>query len=248
MAFPRYLAMTGWEIRNCNRLPAHTAFMACHFSPYGTGLTNFPEWLPPDSLLILNDRTPIHGHDPQQIAEQLHNGVEALQCGGILLDFQRPDCEETAQLCLHLCQVLSCPVGVSDIYAANLPGPVFLPPAPPDVPLAEYLMPWNGREIWLEAALDAAEITLTQAGCSSVSLPCPDRTDGFEDPILHCHYRIRTNSDKIAFTLFRTPEDLEDLLLEAESLGITRSIGLWQELNLQESFPSCPSIVKFHPA
>lgn len=230
MAFPLYLAMTGAEIRECTPIPDHIAYMACHFSPYGTGLTNLPKALPTGSLLILNDRTPIHGHDPERIAAQLEDAVTALRCDGILLDFQRPDCVETARLSRHLCQTLRCPVGVSDVYATSLSCPVFLPPVPPDILLSAYLLPWAGREIWLEAAMSSVELTLTSEGCASVPLPCPKHTGGFPEPELHCHYRICTDPDKATFTLFRTREDMENLLSEADALGVTRAIGLWQEL------------------
>ena len=66
-----YLAMTPAEFNSVSQPPPDFAYMACHFSPYGTGLGNLPTVLPPESLLILNDRTPIHGHDPQRIFDQL---------------------------------------------------------------------------------------------------------------------------------------------------------------------------------
>ena len=46
MAIGRYFAMTAAEIRGCSALPAGIAWMACHFSPYGTGLSNLPPELP----------------------------------------------------------------------------------------------------------------------------------------------------------------------------------------------------------
>ena len=71
MAMARYLAMTAAEMMGGAPLPGKTAWMACHFSPYSTGLCNLPAALPPGSLLILNDRTPIHGHDPERICREL---------------------------------------------------------------------------------------------------------------------------------------------------------------------------------
>ena len=64
MAIPQYLAMTAAEMAGTAPLPRYMAWMACHFSPYSTGLTNRPAKLRQGSLLILNDRTPIHCHDP----------------------------------------------------------------------------------------------------------------------------------------------------------------------------------------
>ena len=33
--------------------PKRTAYMACHFSPGGLGLSNIPYALPPDSLILI---------------------------------------------------------------------------------------------------------------------------------------------------------------------------------------------------
>ena len=54
---------------------------------------------------------------------------------------------------------------------------------------------------------------------------------GLDDPALYCHYRTQTYDDHIDFTLWRTREDLTGLLREAERLGVTLAVGLWQELN-----------------
>ena len=123
-------------------------------------------------------------------------------------------------------------MGVLETYARELECPVFLPPPPPHVPLQEYLAPWQGREIWLEAALDGEVITVTEKG--SVSSPLPPAEipeNSLEDPALHCHYRSKTFDDRIDFTLWRTRDDLTNLLREAESLGVTLAVGLWQELS-----------------
>ena len=237
MALPLYLAMTAAEIRGNSTLPSRLGYMACHFSPYGTGLSNLPGALPDNAMLILNDRTPIHGHDPELICAQLESLITGLQCECILLDFQRPECEETLLLAEKLC-TLPCPVGISACYAADLDCPVFLPPVPPDVPLPEYLHPWERREIWLEAALDGMEITLTETGYSSIPLPYPHCFPGFSDSKLHCHYCAKTSADSVKFTLSRTREDLDALLLEAESLGVTHAVGLWQELSMHAETPA----------
>lgn len=231
MALPLYLAMTAAEMEENTLFPPHLAYMACHFSPYGTGLSNIPKKLPPGSMLILNDRTPIHRHDSDWICEQLSDCIEALHCSSLLLDFQRQDCEETSTLAEKLIGSLSCPVGLSEGYAKAFSCPVLLPPPPLDVALDKYLLPWQGREIWLEAALEGLQITLTADGSKTVPIPYPTFSDGFMDETLHCHYHTQTGADFAEFTLYRTREDLDALLSEAESLGVTTAIGLWQELN-----------------
>ena len=230
MAIVRYLAMTAAEIRANTVFPSEIAWMACHFSPYCTGLSNLPRTLPPGSLLILDDITPIHGHDPTEITAQFRELVEVLECRGVLLDFQRPDCEETAALARYLTQSLPCPVGVSEPYAAELDCPVFLPPAPLDVPLAEYIAPLADREIWLEMALDGEVITLTEEGAAAAPLsPGESFEGGLVEEKLHCHYHIAVSDTEVRFTLWRTREDLEDLMEEAEHLGVALGVGLYQE-------------------
>lgn len=230
MALPLYLAMTAAEIRKNPHLPDNPGYMACHFSPYGTGLSNLPENLPPGTLLIFNDRTPIHGHNPHQILDQLSEILDRFRCRGLLLDFQRPDCLETKALAAHLVENLPRPPVLSNTYAEGFSCPVLLPPAPLDTILSEYISPWSGREIWLEAALDAMQLTLTDQSCTSVPLPCPTEPEGFHEPKLHCHYHIQLIDQKAEFTLYRTREDLDTLLEEAEALGISAAVGLWQEL------------------
>lgn len=109
MAIRPFLAMTAAEIRGTETLPPKTAWMACHFSPYSTGLSNLPKALPPGSMVILDDITPIHGHDSETIAAQLRPRLDALECSGVLLDFQRPGYEEAELLAGRLSEALPCP-------------------------------------------------------------------------------------------------------------------------------------------
>ena len=60
MAIAPFLAMTAAEMQNSSQLPPKIAWMACHFSPYGLGLSNLPKELPSDSLLMVDDITPPH--------------------------------------------------------------------------------------------------------------------------------------------------------------------------------------------
>ena len=237
MAIVPFLAMTAAEMGNVSAFPPKTAWMACHFSPYGLGLSNLPQRLPPHALLLLDDITPIREHDPQRITEQLLNCLESLNCHGVLLDFQRPDVPETAVLVNHLTQTLPCPVIVSESYARELTCPVFLPPVPPSVALEEYISPWEGRSIWMEIGLTGELLTLTEQGCETVPLPFPNEaSEGFPEKALHCHYRIETNEKSARFTLWRTEKDLAALLEEAEGLGISGAVGLYQEFSKFQIF------------
>ena len=191
-----------------------------------------PSSLPPGSLLILNDRIPICGHDPERITGQLLKAAETIPYCGLLLDFQRSGLEESFRLAEHLVSSLPCPVAVADPYAENLNCPVFLSPCPHHTPLAEYLQTWAGREIWLDLARDAQMLTLTKNGCVTLPLPPGELPEnGHRDKPLHCHYRTETSPDSARFTLWRTKEDLEALAREAETLGVKTLVGLYQELH-----------------
>ena len=231
MAIPIYLAMTGAEFHSCRELPDHIAWMACHFSPYGSGLSNLPPALPPDSLLILNDRIPLAEHDPELIVHQLQQTAEALSCCGVLLDFQREGSAETAQLAAHLSKTLPFPVIVSDIYAAELDCPVFLSPCPHHIPLSQYIAPWQGREIWLDIASNAETILLTKERATITPLPLGEIPEGgHADSLLHCHYSIEQREESVQFTLWRTQEDLELLIKNAKNPGVEALVGLYAEL------------------
>ena len=228
MGLPLYLALTASEFTSCSPIPEFPAWMACHFSPYGTGLCNLPPELPANAMVILNDRISPLGHDPEYILAQLAQ----LSCDCILLDFQQADNAETAELARVIAAAESRPVGVTPQYGHELNCPIFLPPVPIDIPIQEHLAPWNGREIWLEAAADSLLYMVTGQGSAPAPLSrIPER--GLTDPELFCHYRIETFADRAAFALWRTREDVDALLEAAAALGVTKAVGLWQELGRQ---------------
>ena len=230
MAIPLYLAQTSAEFASSAPKPERIAWMACHFSPYGTGITNIPKTLPEGSILILNDRTPVCGHDPATVSSALMQTVQRLHCSGILLDFQRSGCPQTAAVAAEIAK-LPCPVAVSECYAKELHCTVFLSASPVHKPLAEYLAPWKDRVIWLEAAIGSTQITVTERG--SQFIPLQDASDTeypFYDELLHCKYRTEVEKDCIRFTLRRGKEEMHALLQEAGQLGVTRAVGLYQGL------------------
>ena len=228
MPITRYLAMTADEFSSAQPIPEKIAWMACHFSPYSTSLSNLPQNLPPKSLLILNDSTPPEHQDCQNVVKIIDNILKEQNCCGLLLDFQREECPQNKELAQALTQ-LNFPVCVTESYARDLNCPVLLPPLPLTIPLQEYLAPWQNREIWLEIALNCEEITVTSDG--SISKPESGSQEcHMESRELHCHYQVRKTEDSIIFTLRRTRNDLDELLEEAEALGVTAAIGLYQEL------------------
>ena len=230
MALPLYLAMTEWETQYCP-MPERMAYMACHFSSYGAGLGNFPEQLPVCSMLILNDRIPVWNHDPELIARQLQQTVEAFSCESVLLDFQRQGEGRTAAIAKAAVEALGCPVGVSQWYAQGLSCPVFFSLPAPNRDLSKELALWQGREVWLEAALETVQITVTREDSTTVPIPFEIPSPPCHvDETLCCRYHTAVGEDRAVFTISRTAEDLNALLRKAEALGVTRAIGLYQQL------------------
>ena len=232
MVITPFLAMTAAEMRNISDFPPKLAWMACHFSPYGPGLSNVPERLSSQAMIILDDSTPFREHDSGIIIRQLWELVKNNDCSGVLLDFQRPGNPEAAALALCLSQELPCPVIVSEFYAKDLLCPVCLPPVPLFTEPDQYLVPWKGRDIWLEISPEGMHLTLSEQGCEAAPLPSPDRNrKGFADKTLRCHYTIETNEKSAGFTLWRNADDLEQLLEDTHRLGVTEFIGLYQEFS-----------------
>ena len=230
----KFLAKCPAEFREKTDMEGASAWMACHFSLADRGITNLPEELPSGSLLILDDQIPIHGHDPARIRDQLTEAVEAFSCPAVLLDLEREKTPEIVTLVEALKDALPCPLVVPASYGDGLSGPVFLPPVPPDTNLSDYLAPWQGRPVYLEAALGGDTITLTEQGVSRAPLSCWDTpAEGFPDTALHCHYSILTRENAVQFSLWRTPEDLQSLLDAAEAAGVV-TVGLYQELRSAE--------------
>ena len=231
MVLPLYLALTAAEISHIATLPKLCAYMACHFSPYTEGISNVPEALPFGSVLILNDRMPCDHHSPDLVAGQLATAAERLGCESVLLDFERPPEEASLAMVRTILQALPYPVAVTESFAQDFSCPVFLSPAPLHMPLAAHLAPWKGREIWLEAALCQEQITVTKSGSNFCPVfPIQHLEGGFYNPKLHCNYHTAIADDCLSFTLFDTPDTLRNKLELAARLGVTRAVGLHQEL------------------
>lgn len=226
MTIPLYLAMTAEEYADCGKRPGHIAWMACHFSPYGTGIINLPPRLPSGSMVILNDRIPIDRHDPQVICKQL----QSFGCSALLLDFQRSGVAETKKLVSYLLSDFTCSVGVSPAYADGHSCPVFLPPIPPHVSPAKRLLPYYGREIWLEVALGTTIVKVTDKGADFQHSAAANTNTQRYDESLCCSYSLELSGSKATFALQRRKEDISKLLEACKDLGVTKGIGLYQEL------------------
>ncbi len=227
MAIVWDLAMTGEEFESCP-LPNRPAWMSCRFARSGPGLENFPKALPKGCLLICDDLHPVQHHDPALVARQLRELMERFSCSGLLLDFQRkeqrafPIIQAAAREDLHF--------AVTEHYAKNLSCAVFLPPPPLNIPLAQYLHPWKGREIWLECAPGWGCIKVTPTESQYKKVPPFSGPLPFWDKALHCRYRTEISPDSVTFYLHRDLKFLESMVSQGESLGVTRAVGLYQEL------------------
>lgn len=229
MGIIRNLAMAPEEMSGLRPLPSGAAWMSCHFS--GEGLGDLPPELPPGTLLILDDSVPMEGQNPETILNLLSRYVREKNCQALLLDFQRKDSRQEAELAQLLQKELPCPVGISEPYADKArEGPVFLPLLPPHRKLSDYLRPWKDREVWLEIGPSPETACVTSkgtdfSGWEDTSQDCPLSCEA-----LSCHYGCEIKEDRILFHLRRDAGDLQALLKSAEALGVTRAIGLYQEL------------------
>lgn len=230
MKIPLFLAMAAPELAGCGKLPDHTAWLACHFSPSGSALSNIPAALPAESLLILDDSIPFHQHHPQAILQQLENTISKLQIQGIVLDFQRSVTLELRDLTQLLQNRLACPVAAPPAYS-NTTSPLFLPPVPLHQTPQKYLSPYHDREIWLETALDTSFVHIHMNGCHIEPEPHGTTYElPRQSPHFFAHYRVSCHPEKVVLQLQRTRQDLAQLSEEVSHLGVTRLIGLWQEL------------------
>ena len=217
-----YLAMTASELANTSQPSTNTAYMACHFSGSNAGLTNLPETLPPQSMVIIDDLIPPDGHSPELITQQLKN----LSASCILLDLQRPDIQENHNIAAALVKHFPGQVGVSSLYSENLDCPVFLPPPPLHMPLKKYLQKWKHRDIWLEIEEETAQITVTEKGSTYQTISDNSLTDPiFDDEALCCQYHIALHEDNVCFTLRRNKENLLQLIHQAQEHGVCCAVG-----------------------
>lgn len=224
-----FLAQTKQEMEQFPQ--RNTAYMACHFSAYGAGLSNLPQALPHGSILLLDDSMPVQEHDPKLVAEQLTESAQKFQISAILLDFQGEKNTQSERMADTILQDLSCPVAVTSAYAAGRNCPVFLSPCPVNIPLKKHLAPWAKNGVFLEIGTECAEITVTHEKSMYTPIPFGTKKElPLSDPQSHCHYQVEVSSEEAVFTLQRTLEDLTILTEEAYKLGVHGVIGLYQEL------------------
>lgn len=228
MGIPLYLAMTRAEMQESSGLPPHLGYMSCLFSVYSSGLTNLPQSLPEAAILILSDQIPMSGHDPDIVLRQLNDVITQSKAESVLLDFQRPGNKEADRLVQTILSNIQIPVAVTPQYHTKN-AIAFLPPIPPELRAEEYLAPFQGQEIWLETALQCRNVTVTeQESVFDPLCPAPQEQGLTEEGL--CSYRISETEDGFRFSLFDTQETVIKKLEIASAFGVTRAVGLYQEL------------------
>ena len=239
MSIPLYLAMTAADFSSCSRLPPHVAWMACHFSASGTGLSNQPNSLPPESLLILDDQIPWNGHSLEQECRETAALLQKTGAEGILLDFERPPTEETLAMAILLtrhCTAVGTAIGMPELYAQLPEAAIFLPPLPCYQTPAQALSHYGGRELWLEASGNGCRLEVgaqgTQIIPESPDLLQVESTQHalFQDPGLLCQYFTEKTEEGIRINLFDIPGSLQEKLDACEEFGATRAVAPWQQM------------------
>ena len=227
MVLPLYLAMMDGEMQDSPSLPPRIARMGCTFDPDGPGLLDLPEALPQGGMLMVDDRNPISSQDPHVVATTLAEAADRLGITGILLDFERPPAAVSQAMAACIIRMLPCPVGIPPAYGASLDCPLFLPPCPLHIPMAEYLKPWQHRKIWMEARMLQQTVTVTSTGTVyGIPSPADNLTGGYYDEILCCQCIPEITDAQVRFTLYDTPETLQK---KWKHPNITRAIGLYQD-------------------
>ena len=226
MDFPVFLAITPTQFAQFPCHSSHIAWMGCSFSPNHNGLCNLPSQLPQDSALILTDETPPNGHDAQRIACELQQIAGDLKCVAVVLDLQRCNNTETERIVDEILASLSCPVIVSESYAAGRQCGVLASP-PLWTPLQAALRPWKGRPVWLELAEESAMVTVTKDG--STLTPCTTFPEDpvFYDDILKLNYKTQLQPGQFLVHLHRSSACLEAYKSLAAQLGVTAMLSLW---------------------
>ena len=228
MSLSRYFAMTPDELKTAGSLPGGAAYLSCRFGD--SGLTDLPEQLPEGSMLILEDSRIPDVLQNEKILDQLTEAAGKFRCSGVLLDFQKPFRKDLLALALLLQKGLSCPVAVPEAYEKASEGPVFLSLLPAHRCLKDWARPYEGLELWLEIGPAPESALVTESGTQFSEAPCPLPVCPHRHDKLKCHYGLELKNQQILFTLLRTAEDLKALTAEAEGLGFTRTVGLYQEL------------------
>ena len=106
---------------------------------------------------------------------------------------------------------------------------MLISPSPLWLTLDAHLAPWQDRQIWLEAILEDAIVTVTKDG--SQYSPCVHHKETpFYNEALCVSYAVEEGEDCLRFYLHRGKEELNKLLQQANRKGVKNAVGLFQQL------------------
>lgn len=226
-----YPAMTPEEIAQTQILPEHYAWMAAHFDAKGDGLTDLPEKLSEDAILILNDEIPYAGHSSEKICQTIMDCLNRWKLHGILLDFERPVSAQLRETVKNLVASLPCPVACGQ--KLDIPELALLIPMPELLEQPEVCFR-NQKGAWLEVRKQAAIYRVDQDGCSIVQAAeqTTNAPEALFDSALCAHYQTASKADSVEFILWRDREDRKKIMEIAKATGIKIMVGLYQELGI----------------
>lgn len=230
-----YFALTAGELAAWEG--ENAAWMACQFASGNDGLSNLPQALPPNSLLILNDQTPAHQHDPARIQKELQETLEKFGCSGLLLDFERKPTESSGAIAKAAAKAaaelgLFCAVPESYLDCGK-DAALFLPmPAPlsePDFP--------QSRPLVLELAPRALQLFVTEKGAEEKIVPYWELAQEgkshtlFRDKTEKYDYFCKLQPGLASYSILETAESLQAFWENVCKLpSVLGGVGLYQEL------------------
>jgi hypothetical protein len=205
--------------------------MACHFSPYGLGLSNLPRQLPEGAVILVSDRIPPGGHDAGVVVSQLEELAQQFHPKAIVLDLERTGDDFCAELAAKCDSISGTETVVAAAYAEGLQCSVFLGAAQLWTPAEQWLRPWSGRRIWAECVLQRALVRITEDGAVYRELPWePPRQEVLADGQQAVVYGVREQADAVEVMLWRGKEQLALWMEKLEKLGVEHFLGLYQQL------------------
>ena len=230
-----YFALTAGELAAWEG--ENAAWMACRFASGSDGLSNLPDKLPPNSLLILNDQTPAQQHNPARIQKELQETLEKFGCPGLLLAFERKPTESSeaiAKAAAKAAEDLGIFCAVPESYLdCGKDAALFLPmPAPlsePDFP--------HSRPLVLELAPRGLCLQITEKGAKEETVSYWELSQEgkshtlFRDKTEKYDYFCKLQPGLASYSILETAESLQAFWENVCKLpNVLGGVGLYQEL------------------
>lgn len=200
------------------------AWLGMHFSPQDSSITAVPSSLPPNSILILDDRVPPPEQGCGKLLLQLESIIGRLSPEGVYLDFQRPGLSSSRRFSEAFRERFPALTAVSHYYADKSSPIVVLPPPPLYQDLQKFIEPWQGHTVWVEQAPTEWKLTVTEKGMKPLETAISAHSHGNYCPVLCSYYSIQTSTDRAVFTLWTTEESLRSQSQLLQALGVQKNL------------------------